>query len=131
MIVDWQDKEALKIWNMQPSTRLPPEIQQRVRQKLILIDAAISLSDSCGGFNTTVLCAVTKGIKADCNHLIRTTTPTQSAEVVDLKSPPSNSLEALKHDRKCPYSIRINSQWRICFEWNNGRVFIVDIVDYH
>ena len=45
MIVDWQDKEALKIWNMQPSTRLPPEIQQRARQKLIVIDAAISLND--------------------------------------------------------------------------------------
>ena len=45
MIVDWQDKEALNIWNMQPSTRLPPEIQQRARQKLILIDAAISLND--------------------------------------------------------------------------------------
>ena len=93
MIVDWQDKEALKIWNMQLSTQLPPEIQQRVRQKLILIDAAISLSDP--------------------------------------KSPPSNSLEALKHDRKGQYSIRINSQWRIYFEWNNGQVVIVDIVDYH
>ncbi|UTC59001.1 hypothetical protein ABK01_11145 [Treponema sp. OMZ 305] len=27
--------------------------------------------------------------------------------------------------------MRINNQWRICFEWNNGRVVIVDIVDYH
>ena len=78
---------------MQPSTRLPPEIQQRARQKLILIDAAISLND--------------------------------------LKSPPSNSLETLKHDRKGQHSIRINNQWRICFKWNNGQVSIVDIVDYH
>ena len=31
---------------------------------------------SCGGFNTPTLCVVTKGIKADCNHLMRTTTPT-------------------------------------------------------
>ena len=34
---------------------------------------------SCGGFNTPTLCVVTKGIKADCDHLMRTTTPTQAS----------------------------------------------------
>ena len=54
-----------------------------------------------------------------------------AASLNDLKSPPSNSLEALKHDRKGQYSIRINNQWRICFKWNAGKVVIIDIVDYH
>ncbi len=49
----------------------------------------------------------------------------------DLKIPPNNRLEALKHDRKGQHSIRINDQWRICFNWNNGMVCNVEIVDYH
>ena len=57
---------------MQTSRRIPIDLQQRIRQKLVMIDAATSLND--------------------------------------LKSPPSNSLDALKHDRKGHYSIRINAQ---------------------
>lgn len=49
----------------------------------------------------------------------------------DLRVPPSNHLEALKHDRKGQHSIRINDQWRICFEWNGGEVKGVEITDYH
>ena len=51
----------------------------------------------------------------------------------DLASPPSNRQEALKGDRQGQYSIRINDQWRICFEWPDGepRPFNVEIVDYH
>jgi proteic killer suppression protein len=37
----------------------------------------------------------------------------------------------LKGDRKGQYSIRINDQWRICFEWRDGHVYAVEIVDYH
>ena len=37
-----------------------------------------------------------------------------------LRMPPNNRLEALKGDRKGQWSIRINDQWRICFEWQNG-----------
>jgi proteic killer suppression protein len=46
---------------------------------------------------------------------------------------PGNHLEALKGDRKGQYSIRINDQWRICFEWPKGRrgPINVEIVDYH
>jgi proteic killer suppression protein len=46
---------------------------------------------------------------------------------------PSNRLEALKGDRKGQYSIRINDQWRICFEWPRGSLgpSSVEIVDYH
>jgi proteic killer suppression protein len=46
---------------------------------------------------------------------------------------PGNRLEALKGDRKGLYSIRINDQWRVCFEWPNGSPGPenVEIVDYH
>jgi proteic killer suppression protein len=49
----------------------------------------------------------------------------------DLRIPPQNRLEALKGDRKGQWSIRINDQWRVCFVWNDGQVFDVEIVDYH
>lgn len=49
----------------------------------------------------------------------------------DLLIPPANRLERLKGDRLGQYSIRINSQWRICFEWQDGNAFNVEIVDYH
>ena len=49
----------------------------------------------------------------------------------DLKTPPGNRLEALKGDRRGQHSIRINSQWRLCFRWDNGDVYDVEIVDYH
>ncbi len=48
-----------------------------------------------------------------------------------LKVPPGNRLEALKGDRKGQYSIRINDQWRICFEWLEGKARKVEIADYH
>ena len=48
-----------------------------------------------------------------------------------LSSPPGNHLEALKGDRKGQHSIRINDQWRICFEWTNEGTEAVEIVDYH
>lgn len=49
----------------------------------------------------------------------------------DLRVPPANHLEKLSGDRAGQYSIRINDQWRICFEWNAGDVQNVEIVDYH
>lgn len=49
----------------------------------------------------------------------------------DLRMPPSNHLEALKGDRKGRYSIRINDQWRLCFQFENGSSYAVEIVDYH
>jgi proteic killer suppression protein len=49
----------------------------------------------------------------------------------DLLAPPANRLEALSGDRAGQYSIRINQQWRVCFEWREGQVFNVEIVDYH
>ena len=49
----------------------------------------------------------------------------------DLRVPPSNHLEALKGNRKGQYSIRINNQWRICFVFEDGNAYDVEIVDYH
>ena len=55
-----------------------------------------------------------------------------AATVLDtLKVPPGNRLEALKGDRDGQHSIRINDQWRICFIWDQGIVFEVEMVDYH
>jgi len=52
-------------------------------------------------------------------------------DVEDLKIPPANRLEKLTGDRENQFSIRINKQYRICFEWHNGYAFNVEIVDYH
>jgi proteic killer suppression protein len=49
----------------------------------------------------------------------------------DLRVPPANRLEKLKGERKAQLSIRINDQWRICFIWEDGNAFEVQIVDYH
>jgi proteic killer suppression protein len=48
-----------------------------------------------------------------------------------LRMLPSNRFEALKGDRAGQYSIRINRQWRICFEWRDDDAHDVEIVDYH
>ena len=49
----------------------------------------------------------------------------------DLRSPPGNRLEELRGDRSGQHSIRINKQWRICFKWQHGDAWDVEIVDYH
>jgi toxin HigB-1 len=49
----------------------------------------------------------------------------------NLKVPPGNYLEALHGDRTGQHSIRINDQYRICFEWRDGNAFQVEIIDYH
>jgi proteic killer suppression protein len=55
-----------------------------------------------------------------------------AAQRIDsLRIPPQNRLEALKGDRKGQWSIRINNQWRICFVWQDGAAWNVEIVDYH
>jgi proteic killer suppression protein len=54
-----------------------------------------------------------------------------SQDINDLKIPPSNRLEKLKVKLNNYYSIRINNQWRIIFEWLNDDAFEVEIIDYH
>ena len=49
----------------------------------------------------------------------------------DLRIPPANRLEKLKGQRAGQYSIRINDQWRVCFDWKDGDAHNVEILDYH
>lgn len=48
-----------------------------------------------------------------------------------LRMLPSNRLEALGGDRRGQFSIRVNRQWRVCFEWRGDGAHNVEIVDYH
>jgi len=52
-------------------------------------------------------------------------------ELSNLRVPPGNHLEALKQDRKGQHSIRVNDQYRVCFQWHDGDACDVEIVDYH
>jgi toxin HigB-1 len=51
----------------------------------------------------------------------------------DLRLLPSNHFEALAGDRKGQFSVRINKQWRLCFEWSESenRPFNIEVVEYH
>lgn len=52
-------------------------------------------------------------------------------QLQDLRVPPANRLEKLSSNRAGQYSLRINQQWRICFEWREKDAHTVEIVDYH
>jgi proteic killer suppression protein len=51
--------------------------------------------------------------------------------VDDLREPPGNRLERLRGDRAGQYSIRVNDQFLVCFEWRDDNAYEVQIVDYH
>ena len=63
--------------------------------------------------------------------VMRLTQLDSATKLDDLRVPPSNRLEALGYDRRGQWSIRINDQWRVCFRFENGDAFDVEIVDYH
>jgi toxin HigB-1 len=54
-----------------------------------------------------------------------------SVDIKDLTIPPSNKLEKLKGNLKHFYSIRVNDQWRVIFQWENGNAQNVKLIDYH
>ena len=54
-----------------------------------------------------------------------------AARLENLRMPPSNRLEALKGDRIGRWSIRVNDRWGVCFRFESGDAFDVEIVDYH
>jgi proteic killer suppression protein len=63
---------------------------------------------------------------------LRTLDQVERAEAIEsLRLPPGNRLEKLSGDRAGQWSIRIDRQWRVCFEWENGNASRVEIVDYH
>ena len=55
----------------------------------------------------------------------------RAVSLEDLRVPPADRLEKLKGSRIGQYSIRVNDQWRICFEWRSTDAYAVEIVDYH
>lgn len=76
---------------------------------------------------------VSRKLPLNIQHLARRKLVVLDAatELNALRVPPGNRLEALKGGRKGQYSIRINDQWRICFQWKAGDAYQVEIVDYH
>jgi proteic killer suppression protein len=54
-----------------------------------------------------------------------------ATQLVSLRIPPGNQLEALKGGRKGQHGMRINDQWRVCFVWRKDGAHQVEIVDYH
>lgn len=62
---------------------------------------------------------------------MRLTQLNAATHIEDLRQPPSNRLESLVGDRAGQWSIRINQQWRVCFHFEDGDAFDVEIVDYH
>lgn len=63
--------------------------------------------------------------------VMRLTQLDAATRIEDLRLPPSNQLESLAGDRQGQWSIRINAQWRLCFRFESGDAFDVEIVDYH
>lgn len=63
--------------------------------------------------------------------LVKLTLINRAARIEDLRNPPGNRLEKLKGDRAGQYSIRINDQWRIAFDWSEGGASNVRVIDYH
>ncbi len=93
MIKSFADKITAGLFERNKVKGLPTEILRTAYRKLLLIDAAVNLSD--------------------------------------LKIPPGNCLEKLSGDLGTKWSIRINSQWRIIFEWIKNDAYEVQIIDYH
>jgi proteic killer suppression protein len=54
-----------------------------------------------------------------------------ATQLDDLKVPPGNRLHALDRERKGQHSISINDQWRICFRFEDGDAYDVEVTDYH
>jgi len=57
--------------------------------------------------------------------------PNSAATLLGMRIAPANRLEAVKGGRKGQYSIRINDQWRVCFQCKDGDALDVESVDYH
>jgi proteic killer suppression protein len=93
MIRSFADRDSLRVFQRLQVKRLSTDLQRNAYRKLLMIDAAGSISD--------------------------------------LRIPPGNRLEKMAGDRQGQYSIRINEQWRICFNWRENDAFDVEITDYH
>lgn len=93
MIRTFATKETAAVFANERVRRLPPNILQVARRKLVQL------------------------------HNI--------ASIEELRVPPGNRVEKLSGDRDGLWSIRVNDQWRICFRFEAGDAYDVEIVDYH
>ncbi len=93
MIRSFRDKDTEAIWQRRYVMKLSPELCRLTYRKLVLINAAESISD--------------------------------------LRVPPGNRLEKLSGNRGGQYSVRVNDQWRICFNWSSAGAGNVELVAYH
>ena len=93
MIRSFADAETERLFLSGRRRRLGPDVVERAKRKLLVLDSA--------------------------------------TELKDLASPPGNRLEALRGNRQGQHSIRINDQFRICFRWENGDAYEVEVTDYH
>jgi len=93
VIQSFANKQTAAIFIGHRAKGLPEDIQQRAREKLKIIHAALLIDD--------------------------------------LRNPPGNMLERLSGNRQNQWSIRINNQWRVCFEWHDDDAHKVEITDYH
>jgi toxin HigB-1 len=78
----------------------------------------------------------TKGVRSLAHDIIQKTLNKLDVlngahDLLDLRSPPGNRLEALRGDLSGYYSIRVNNQWRIIFRWQDGNAYEVQLTDYH
>ena len=73
-------------------------------------------------------CLLSSGFSRQADKRLRILDASETLEA--LGALPSNRFEALSGDRKGQYSIRVNQQWRVCFEWGEG-AHQVEIIDYH
>jgi len=74
---------------------------------------------------------VAKLVNIEAVALRKLATLNRVVDVTEMRIPPSNKLEALKRARAGQWSIRVNEQWRLCFRFEGGDAFEVEIVDYH
>lgn len=93
MIRSFADAETETVWNFRRSRKLPSDIQNVVRRKLLQLDAIEQLHE--------------------------------------LREPRGNRFEQLKGSEPLRYSLRVNDQWRITFNWSDGGAENVRIEDYH
>ena len=104
-----------KPWEQKPPGRRLAKTRERRRVLIVCEDS----KSACDYF---------KSFKIDSN---RAEVFPVGTGMDDLRMPPGNRLESPAGNRKGRHSIRVNDQWRICFEWRDGNAAEVEIVDYH
>jgi toxin HigB-1 len=107
------------------TNKLPDHHALRYYQAMIL---SFKCRDTEALFNGA---KVTRFVNFERVALRKLTQLAIAAHIEDMRAPPGNRLERLSGDRFGYWSVRINDQWRLCFRFQEGSAFDVEIVDYH